>query len=195
MKYRLFILSVIVILIFYPKNNYAQITEKESIESVIQRHFENWKENQIQIGAYLPSENCNWKYVEEHDINSSVVLGMPKDISIYFGDINQDGLKDGMACIYPNQCDGGNGSMNFQIAIFIVSTPEGYSILEKYPSVNLGFGGSFYKIENIVDDKIKAIYFEYQEEDGRCCPSIEKEVLLDFKNGSLYLNDEQLKME
>lgn len=179
---------------FYP-NIYSQTSKKESEQKVIQLYFENWKRHQITSGNYLSIENCNWNYVKENNINTLDVLGIPSDITIHFGDINHDNKEDGIVCILPNQCDGGNGSMMFQLAILIVSTSYDYDVLEKYPSMNLGFNGSFYHIENIIGDQVKATYFEYIKEDGRCCPSIQRTVLFDFKDNFLFLEKEKIIME
>lgn len=110
-----------------------------------------------------------------------------------WGDINLDGIEDVMITFFPRQCDGGNASMNFQCAVLIISKNiNDYYLIEMYPSANLGMGGHFYHFHAIYNGRIFATYVEYEENDSRCCPSIERDCVLDFKHDQLFLNGEKV---
>jgi hypothetical protein len=169
--------------------SYSQEDSKEEkVKAEVKAVFKIWKQQQIRAGKWIANKNCNWKYIDTNNIDALNVLSFPKEVSWDFGDLNLDRKIDGLVMIHPWQCDGGNASMNFQFSLLILSKEKGYYVLEKWASANLGFGGNYYHYSSIENGSIAASYYEYKEEDARCCPSIHKRVYLEFKNDKLYFN-------
>lgn len=168
------------------------IAQTESDRNKVLRYLEMWRKSKIENKAYIHPDSCQLQYIINNQINSLETFGLPEKVNISWGDLNLDGTEDALIIFHPMQCDGGNGSMKFQYALLIISNENEYYFLEHYPSTNLGMGGYYYYYNSIEKNGINASYYEYKNEDSRCCPSIRKEHFLEFKEGHLYLNEHKL---
>lgn len=161
------------------KNN-STITEEVNFQDI----FNDWKIKSYNNGDYIKPENCNLEYVIANEDKSN--LGIPNDNEIeqFILDYNNDGIKDCLIIFTPIQCEGGNALMYLQTAILILSDKEKNYITNDTLLTNL-----FTKIESgnisltgVNNNEIIGKFFDFTEDDARCCPSIEKDVRISFPN-------------
>jgi hypothetical protein len=156
-------------------------------DSIIISHvFQKWRAIALEEKKYIPEDSCSYSYLDKNDLNSLVHLAIPNQCNWSWGDLNEDGITDAMITFSPIQCDGGNATMMFQTAVFILSKNDTYYPLEIYPSLSLVHGGHFYRFNSILNGKIKATYIDYKEKDGRCCPSIIIPCTIRVKNNKFF---------
>lgn len=162
--------------------------------------FEKWISNKITIEEFgiLEIYNLYWNNIEKynHNYNGPGDVFNKDDVSFGFADINNDGIEDCYVVI-PFWA-AGSASTIWNNYTFIVSNGHKFMIDE-----------SFYEKvkERIVEEKEnkKVSYFSnidivridnsgmkinctgYDEDDPRCCPSINREYLYDFRTKSIRL--------
>lgn len=179
--------SICCLIVFFTNTSLAQSRE-ENYSRILGR-FEDWIDQQYQQNIFLISEKCNPNYLSQHELQSA--LGIPESINVFFSDINLDTKIDALITFSPVQCDGGNALMNLQNRIFILSDNTAYiiddysidKIEEKYCK------NGWLMIESINSNEIKGFYYEYKPSDGRCCPSIKREVSIDFVTKELSFRE------
>jgi hypothetical protein len=163
----------------------SQLTAQTPEYSQILNRYEQWKTAQYQAGKYCTPANCKVDVMLKAGYKGPTI-GIPKDISIFYTDINADNKLDALISFNPQQCDGGNAMMNAQENLLILSKAGAYIVDDTYfdkigstlksgwININGAAGGSFY-----------GIYTDYKDDDPRCCPSIKKEFSLDYKSKKL----------
>ena len=154
------------------KNEYVQILNK----------FEQWKSTQFKKGLYATDKNCNPDTVTKEGYKGSEI-GIPKDINIFFTDINEDDKNDAIIMFTPDQCDGGNALMNAQTRVLILSSGAAYITDDAYiDKIESRLKKGWIRIEEATYGTFYGTYYEYKETDGRCCPSIKRPFSIDYKS-------------
>ena len=118
------------------------------------------------------------------------MAGIPKDISIHFSDINGDNKLDALITFNPVQCDGGNAMMNAQSSVLVLSKGPVWITDDKYIENIESKKDGWLSVNGVVGGTIFGTYYEYKEDDGRCCPSIKKQFSIDYKTKKLDLENE-----
>lgn len=109
-----------------------------------------------------------------------------------YGDINRDGTEDALVVFNPEQCDGGNASMNIQIAVLILSANNGsnyivdHKKLEHIKGVPTDMWTTFQRVKS--DGKIVGTAYGYKPTDGRCCPSRHATFTYTYPNNKLIID-------
>jgi len=155
----------------------------------LKRLFANWLNNEIAQGYLWASDSCYGSWLEDHNFNGTIdeMWGVPADSSYYhysYADINDDGKIDLLVTFTPEQCDGGNASMWTQIAVLIISENETYKTIASlgdgmFSSIGADSSG-FIWYDSIGVNKIYGTFYNFLENDGHCCPSIEKPVIITY---------------
>jgi hypothetical protein len=155
----------------------------------ILNRFEQWKSTQYKNGSYATEKNCNPATVLKEGYKGAW-MGIPKDINISFTDINGDGKLDGLVLFNPDQCDGGNASMNAQVRVLIFSGTATYSTDDSLiDKIEAGLKSGWLNIEKAAYGTLYGTFYDYADEDPRCCPSISRAFMVDFKTKKLeFLN-------
>ena len=147
--------------------------------------FEQWKKEQYKNGAYETENRCNLDSVSKIDYKGPDV-GIPKDLNIYFTDINNDSRLDALVAFHPDQCDHGNALMNAQVRLLILSHGENYTVDQSFiDKIEKDIKKGWLNIESVTDGTFYGTYYQYKENDGRCCPSIKRPIQIDYKSGKL----------
>ena len=155
----------------------------------IMTRFEQWKTAQYKSGQYATEKNCNPATVLKEGY-AGPEMGIPKDLHVSFTDINGDGKMDGLVLFGPVQCDGGNASMNAQVSVLILSGGTGYSADDSFiDKIETGLGSGWLRIESALDGIIYGTFHDYTDEDPRCCPSISRAFMINFKTKKLEYLD------
>jgi len=161
------------------KSEYAPIINK----------FEQWKVIQHKKGTYETEKRCNMDTVTKDGYNGSGI-GMPKDINISFTDINNDGKLDAIVTFHPDQCDGGNALMNAQTRVLILSNGITYVIDDTFiDKIESRYKKGWLNIENATGGTFFGAYYEYKDTDGRCCPSVQRPIQIDYKTKKVTFSD------
>lgn len=150
--------------------------------------YEQWKAAQYKAGAYATPGNCKMEVVTK-DGYKGPVSGIPKDISVYYSDINGDGRLDGLITFNPVQCDGGNAMMNAQSRLLILSKGAAWTTDDKYIDNIEGKKDGWFSVNGVSGGTIYGTYYEYAADDGRCCPSIKKPFTIDYKTKKLDIEN------
>jgi hypothetical protein len=130
--------------------------------------------------------------------------GRRPNMTIIFGDLNGDGIKDAFIdwCIEANDEDrdvgGGNALM------FLDCMEEGFSVYIKKGNeyvLTADKGKDYftdegfpYNADKIEKGKIFCSNISYAEDDGRCCPSLKRTIYLVFKNNKIVKPDQIAKV-
>lgn len=144
--------------------------------------YEEWKSLQYKTGEYLTEKDCN--------LTKEGGWGIPRDIQVSYSDINGDNKIDGLITFSPDMCGGGNATMNVQIQVLILSKGTDYFVDDKFfNKIEEKYGGGI--IESVSDGVFFGTQYEYGENDGRCCPSIKKPFIIDYKTKKLTFTQEK----
>jgi hypothetical protein len=147
--------------------------------------FEEWKNKQYQLSNYELEKKCNIEYVGKETYKGSGI-GIPKDIQVFYTDLNDDEIIDALICFSPSQCDGGNALMNAQERILILSKGNEYVVDDNLiNNIEKGLPSGWLYIRNALYGSMTGEFKDYKEGDGRCCPSIKKEISISFKDKKL----------
>lgn len=174
-----------------PKKSNTRST-KPSDKVQIYNLFQNWRNEEIRLGHFFAKDSCNPAWFQEHEFNGTIDAewGIPDldEVGFSYADLNGDGKLDALIQFNPIQCDGGNASMWSQITLFALSGKNQYTLTEsidvsKFKNTDFDKNG-FYWLDSIAENRIIGTYIEFLEDDGHCCPSIQKQVIFDFKKKS-----------
>jgi hypothetical protein len=154
-------------------------------KAAIQASFKNWRNGQIAMGNYWAEDSCNMQYFANMPFDSMSVIrssvlsnpiGIPdsSEIKFLYGDINNDGILDGIATFVPVQCDGGNFYKQEDEVLFLANKDAYYSYKLYLPMMTMPKNASsyHYSIDSFKDGTIYATNYGYTNDDGYCCPSI-----------------------
>jgi hypothetical protein len=199
--FRTFIILIICLALTSCFNsNTLSIDSNKNSESKekIRELFLNWQNQEIKNKHFLAADSCNPDWFAEHgtpenlDSINGLIFGFPSDSSEYtfsFADLNNDNNLDCLVLFTPNQCDGGNASMWVQWQVFIISDKDSYKIIDtlhidKFAHTEFDSLG-FYWLDSIAVNRIHGTYIEFKENDGHCCPSINRPVVFDYSERKL----------
>jgi hypothetical protein len=144
--------------------------QEKSNNQKIKSTFEKWKNKEISQGNYQAK-------------NSEIGLGIPDEIHIFYTDINQDEKIDGIICFNPILYGGGNALMNVQEKLIIVSKNENYEVDDTTLSnLEHKLKSGWIHLTHANNGVISGDYYNYKSNDGRCCPSIHKQLEISMKN-------------
>lgn len=167
--------------------------EKPNSEEIegIEIAFQNWQKDEICNGKdFLPEEKCNPEVAINDTLFSNEIhkiWGFPDEIKFSYGHLNNDNKLDALITFNPLQCDGGNMSMWIQIQLIALSEGKKYRIEKNYFDTIGDKLDGFYHLEKIRKKGFVGKYYEFSETDPHCCPSIKKEVFIDFMKKTLTL--------
>jgi hypothetical protein len=179
-----------------PKNN-SSSTADFSIknnhtdpDTHLKQLFYNWQQQQIAAGEYLPNDSCNIVWYVEHrkrtgqEPDSEIGFPDSTDLKFTYADLNEDGLTDQMVTFNPALCSGGNALMWAQIIVLTLSADNSYTTQEfdvdnPINTINADTSG-FYHIDSIAPGRFFATYFEFRDDDARCCPGIQKRAVISY---------------
>jgi hypothetical protein len=117
-------------------------------------------------------------------------MGIPEDINISFTDINDDGKLDGLVTFLPDHCDGGNALMNTQIRVLILSNAANYIADDQFlDNIQQRLKKGWVIIHAVQGGTFYGTYYEYKQTDGRCCPSIKKDLSIDYKTRKINFDN------
>ena len=126
--------------------------------------FENWKSTQISLGNYQTK-------------NDELGQGFPDEIIVFYTDLNQDENVDAIICFNPILLEGGNALMNVQEKLIIVSKNENYEVDDTtLTNLERKLKSGWIHLTHANNGVISGDYYDYKSNDGRCCPSIHKQV-------------------
>ena len=132
--------------------------------------FENWKNKQISLGNY-------------QDKNDELGQGFPDEIHVFYTDLNQDENVDAIICFNPILLEGGNALMNVQEKLMVVSKNENYELDDSTLSnLEKTLKTGWIHVSNASNGIISGDYYDYKSNDGRCCPSIHKQLEISIEN-------------
>ncbi len=151
--------------------------------------FEQWKTVQYNAGNYARPAGCKMEIVTKEGYKGPVA-GIPKEIAIYFSDINQDGKTDGLITFNPVQCDGGNAMMNVQARVMIISKGASWVTDDKYIENMEAKKDGWLSVSGAREGTIFGTYYAYGTDDPRCCPSIKKLFTIDYKTKKLLIESD-----
>jgi hypothetical protein len=157
--------------------------------SQLLNRYEQWKAAQYKAGTYASPGNCKMETVIK-DGYKGPMAGIPKDVSIHFSDINGDNKLDALITFHPVQCDGGNAMMNVQSRVLVLSKGIVWVADDKYIENIESKKDGWLSVSGVVGGTIFGTYYEYKEDDGRCCPSIRKQFSIDYKTRKLELEND-----
>ncbi len=142
------------------------------------------EEKKIASGEFAKPENCYPGMYSENENYNGPDMGLPEEIQVIYTDINLDEKIDALIMFYPIQCDGGNASMNWQMRMLVLSGKSGYDIddgfVEKFEEAA---GKGWFIMSGAEGMYLYGTYYEYGDDDGRCCPSIAKDFYINYKTG------------
>lgn len=132
--------------------------------------FENWKSTQISLGNYQTK-------------NDELGQGFPDEIIVFYTDLNQDENVDAIICFNPILLEGGNALMNVQEKLMVVSKNENYELDDSTLSnLEKTLKTGWIHVSNASNGIISGDYYDYKSNDGRCCPSIHKQLEISIEN-------------
>jgi len=155
-----------------------ELTEYDKIISA----FNSWKVRQFKSGTYANEKNCNPDTMLRKDYHGPE-MGIPKEINIFFCDLNNDNIIDALITFFVDQCDGGNALMNVQTKLLVLSKGTTYHVDDTYfTKIENVLKSGWITIENASYGTISGTVRDYKDSDGRCCPSISKPFTLTYPN-------------
>ncbi|NUY79312.1 hypothetical protein HUK80_00275 [Flavobacterium sp. MAH-1] len=160
-------------------------TKGDAFKSDIKHAFLEWKKSEISEGHYFAMDSCNGDYFVRMDslgLESSDAPGIPdeeSEIEYDFADLNSDGKQDALITFAPRQCDGGNAAMWSQIQLLALSHNNSYKIDAAFFD-EIDSGKGFFHLDSAATSAVFGTYYEFGENDGHCCPGIEKPIRIDM---------------
>jgi len=157
----------------------------------IQNAYKGWKTAQLRAGNYLAKSQCNLQSVRELMKSGRSVNKGFGTAGFSYGDINRDGIEDALVTFNPWQCDGGNGLMNVQTAVLVLSASNGsrYFVedtrLDNIKGLPNGMWTSFERVTS--SGKITGTAYGYSYGDARCCPSLKADFSYTYPSRKLNI--------
>jgi len=165
-----------------------------TIKQKIKIAFDDWTKDEIRKGNFFAQDSCNVDYYVMKDslgLESVFGLSVPWDsseINFYYSDLNKDNREDALITFTPYQCDGGNATMWIQYQLLVFSQGDYYSLTDNYFEKYKADPG-FFHLDSAVINAVFGTYYEFKENDCRCCPSIQRPIKIDIeKNEFKYLD-------
>lgn len=181
-------MKIFITLLFLCLIRHSNAQSKSEYVLIIEK-FLTWKSQQIKKGTYASDKNCNPTTVSKESYKGSST-GISSDIQTSFADINGDQRIDAIVTFNPFLCDGGNALMNAQIRVLILSKGTSYYTDDTYiDKIEKQYKDGWLNIERASEGTFFGTYYEYKEDDGRCCPSIKKRFTIDYKTKKLVFTD------
>jgi hypothetical protein len=150
--------------------------------------FIDWWNNEVAKGHLWASDSCYPGWIADNGFDGMIedMWGIPdsSEYNFSYADINGDGQFDQLVTFTPSQCDGGNASMWIQIAVLTISKNGKY-----ITTASIGDGifsavgkdrTGFYWYDSIGVNKIYGTFYNFMDNDGHCCPGIEKPVIIAY---------------
>lgn len=159
----------------------------------IQNAYKEWKASQLRAGKYLESSQCNMQsFLNLVKAGRRVASHGFGTAAFSYGDINRDGTEDALVVFNPQQCDGGNASMNMQTAILILSANNGSHYIvddKKLEHIKGAPTDMWTKFERVKSDgRIAGTAYGYRRTDPRCCPSRQAAFTYAYPNNKLIMD-------
>ena len=177
--------------------------KKNSMDSITQQKirtaFDDWAEEEIKKGTFFAQDSCSPSYYYMKDslgleavTGFAIPLNDSSRIDIYYADLNADNTKDALITFSPDQCDGGNAGMWIQYQILVLSQGDKYVVIDDYFDQFYNepiLGSGFFHLDSADTKTVFGTYFNFMNDDGRCCPSIQRPIKIDLeKNEFNYLD-------
>lgn len=184
------LLAVFHIMLFLTTRSKDLNAQTASEYTQIMTRYEQWKALEYKNGNYEIPSKCKVEIVTK-DSYKGPNVGIPKDIQVSFTDINGDKKMDALITFSPEQCDGGNALMNSEERVLILSKGAAYVTDNAFfTKIEDGLEKGWLHITSASFGQFYGTYFEYKDDDGRCCPSIKKDFYIDYKTKKLeYLGE------
>lgn len=159
--------------------------------TILKNLFSLWQKEKIQEGKLWSKDSCFSSWFENHEYEFQVSdwgFSENTEFKFSYADLNNDGKVDQMVTFNPEQCAGGNGSMWLQIKVFTISEVNNYISFSSLDKTLFGHEGIWH-YDSIATNKVYGTYYEFLEEDGSCCPSIQYLFEVDYKTGKTRITD------
>ena len=174
------LLSVLFILVGVPgcKKKSGGNCQKKKIKTA----FNNWAAKETKAGNYWAKDSCNTDFFKKlkADVQMDHVIGIPDNINYSFSDLNGDGIMDGLVTFIPKQCNCTTENNWTQYQMLVISDKNNYSVQDTFFNTIGKELKGFYHLDSISEKKIYGSYFEFQEGDNQCCPSIERPIFISY---------------
>ncbi len=155
----------------------------------IQNAFKQWQQLQIEGNEFVSAGNCNYDFVTSHE-EYSLVLGFPDEMEFDYADLNEDQKVDALVTFIPEQCDGGNLTAWMQYQILVLSNDSGYHVLDDFfEKVKIDTESGFYHLDSLDHQTFYGTYYDFNDDDGYCCPSIQKPLIIDFNTQKVVIKE------
>jgi len=180
--------------LFALSNNYGQTKTNALTNSVssqsnyvkILEQFEAWKKVQYTKGKYAPPNKCN----DEGIVNGGAEEGIPDYFTIYYGHINDDDNMDALITFNPVACSGGNALMNAETKLLILSEASEYRVDDQFfEKIEQQLNSGWIIVNGAGFQTIFGTYYDFKNDDARCCPSIRRDIQIDVKSKKLEFVD------
>jgi hypothetical protein len=160
----------------------------------IKSAFDNWTKSEIKKGNFFAIDSCNMGYYVMKDslgLESVFGLSVPDDSSeiyYYYADLNEDKKKDALITFTPYQCDGGNATMWVQYQLLVLSQGDKYLVNDNYFE-RFKTDPGFFHLDSVGIKTVFGTYFEFTDNDGRCCPSIKQPIKINLEKNEFNYTD------
>jgi hypothetical protein len=160
----------------------------------IKNAFESWTKSEIEKGKFFAMDSCNGDYYFKKDslgLESIDGIAVPNDSSeifYFYADLNYDNKKDALITFTPYQCDGGNAIMWVQYQLLVLSQGDKYVVTDNYFE-RFKTDPGFFHLTGVGTKTVFGTYFEFTDNDGRCCPSIKRPIKIDLDKNEFNYAD------
>lgn len=172
------------------QNTYSD-TSQQNERTILKNLFSMWQHEKINEGKMWAQDSCFSSWFENHVYEKPVSewgFSDNTEFKFSYADLNNDGKTDQMVTFNPEQCAGGNGSMWVQLKVFTISEGNNYNSFSSLDKTLFGHEGIWH-YDSIAINKVYGTYYEFLEEDERCCPSIQYLFEVDYKTSKTKITD------
>jgi hypothetical protein len=186
-KYILILTQIFVGLILSFSSFSQAKTEVEYI--LILKKFEQWKVVQYKKGIFATELNCDLGIVTKSGYKGPE-RGIPKDINIYYTDLNLDDKIDAVITFQPSQCDGGVALKNAQMRLLILSKKEGYIVDDTFldKMVN-AYKTGWFIVDGALYGTIYGTYYQYKNRGAKGHALISNPFSINYKTNEISITD------
>lgn len=185
-----------------------KIPDGRTQQYLLKKKFAQWQADAIKASLFWANDSCDMSFFEEGTIiapdgNTYTQKEWLKDPSHYlpkntdyddwgfdaptdksykysYTDLNADGRLDQLVFFWPKHCDSSNGASWETVAVLFVSSGDDFIINTFVSEDNDSYGAGFYMPSKIDSGMIMGSIIKFAHEDPMCCPSISKDVVLDY---------------